>query len=358
MKRILDPLPNPKILSLLLTLQCTAECRHCGTLSGPRVKSRLRRDIAERLITEAGELAYDSVVFTGGEPTLYGPDLYGLIELANKLSLPTRVVTNAHWAKDRDRARAVLEKFSGAGLNEINYSTGDEHAKYVPLANVIWGIRAALDVGMRVAVMIEVVSGRSITQEELLRDRVFTENVTEDERDLITFSESPWMPLDEKEIERYPPGLAANSENLVRRLGCDSVINTTTILSDGRVMACCGLGALTIPELEIGNVPRDSLQELRQRAEGDFLKRWIRNEGPERILQWAAGKNPEIRWENQYAHRCQACKRLYTDPLVRAAITEHFEEKILDVLYGEWLLHHYEQDNDAALREPSVSLPA
>jgi hypothetical protein len=346
---ILDPLPNPKILSILLTLQCTAECQHCGTLSGPRVRGRLHSDIARRLIREAKDLSYDSVVFTGGEPTLYGDELYALIEFANSISLPTRIVTNAHWAKDRDRATRVLQRFKVAGLREINYSTGDQHARYVPLANVIWGIRAALDVAVSVAVMIEVVLSRSITQEGLLNDPSFRDLVGPEEIDLITFSESPWMPLDEKQIAQYPPGLATNAENIGRRLGCDSVINTTTVMADGRVMACCGLGTLTIPELEIGHISKDSLQDVRQRAENDFLKRWIRNEGPERILQWAAGKNPAIDWENQYAHRCQACKRLYTDPLVRAEILRHYEEKILDVLYSEWLLHHYEPEPETVV---------
>lgn len=343
---ILDPLPDPKVLSLLLTLQCTAECRHCGTMSGPRVKGRLHADIARRLIREAGNLSYDSVVFTGGEPTLYGVELYDLIEFASSLSLPTRIVTNAHWAKNRERANTVLQRFATAGLREINFSTGDEHARFVPISNIIWGIRAALDAAIPAAVMVEVVSDRSITKKGLLSDPTFCSLIAPEEADQIIFSESPWMPLDEKHIERYPLGLATNAENIGRRLGCDSVINTTTVMADGRVMACCGLGTRSIPELEIGHIPKDSLQDLRQRAEGDFLKRWIRNEGPERILQWAAEKNPAIEWENLYAHRCQACKRVYTDPLVRAEILQHYEEKILDVLYSEWLLHGYQPQYD------------
>jgi hypothetical protein len=50
-------------------------------------------------------------------------------------------------------------------------------------------------------------------------------------------------------------------------------------------MDCCGLGTLTFAELEIGHLPEDSLQKVRERAESDFPTRWIRNEGPERVLQ-------------------------------------------------------------------------
>ena len=338
------------ILSLLLTLQCTAECRHCGTLSSPKVKGRLPSDVARRLIREAKELDYDAVVFTGGEPTLYGKELYALIAFAGSLSLPTRVVTNAHWARTSERAAETIGLFKAAGLREINYSTGDEHARFVSLDHIVRGVRAALDVGMRVAIMIEVVAGNAISKAVFLSHPLFVELIRSEELSFITFSESPWMPLDEKHLLKYPPGLAANSQNIGRRLGCDSVINTTTVMADGKIMACCGLGTLTIPELEVGHIARDSIREVRARVEGDFLKRWIRNEGPERILQWAAKKNGNIDWENQYAHRCQACKRLYTDPLVRTEIEKHYEEKILDVLFSEWFLHHYVQESSCRSR--------
>ncbi|WP_444846658.1 radical SAM protein [Duganella caerulea] len=339
--KILDPLPNPKILSLLMTLQCTAECKHCGTLSSPRVKGRLAADVARDLIRQAKALDYDSVVFTGGEPTLYGKELFELIEFADSLSLPTRIVTNGHWAKNLEAAREQTHRFKQAGLKEINFSTGDEHVKFVDINQIIWGIKAALMAGMPVAVMIEVVSGNSVTKSSLLAEPLLCQLISTAELELITFSESPWMPLDEKQLEHYPEGLATNAANISRRLGCDSVINTTTVLADGKIMACCGLGTRTIPELEIGSVFEDTLATVRQRAESDFLKRWIRNEGPERILQWAATKDSGIKWEDQYAHRCQACKRLYTDPAVRAAIRAHHEEKILDVLFSEYYLYNF-----------------
>src|SRR4051794_27025787 len=68
---ILGPLPERRILALLLTLRCTAECAECGTQSSPRVRTRLPEDEAARLIDEAAADDYDAVAFTGGEPMLY-----------------------------------------------------------------------------------------------------------------------------------------------------------------------------------------------------------------------------------------------------------------------------------------------
>jgi hypothetical protein len=154
------------------------------------------------------------------------------------------------------------------------------------------------------------------------------------------------MPLDAKEIMKYPEGLAVNKSNIDQRGGCDSIINTTTILADGRIMACCGLGTQSIPELHIGDLGSDSLQSANEKIGNDFLKRWIKIEGPEKILAWAAEKDPSIQWENQYAHRCQACKRMYTDERVRRVIREFHEEKILDVITNEWLLYHFQYEKE------------
>jgi hypothetical protein len=68
----------------------------------------------------------------------------------------------------------------------------------------------------------------------------------------------------------------------------------------------------------------------------DLLKRWIRMEGPERIVAWAATKDTSIEWEGMYAHRCQACLRLYKDPAIRDVVAEHFMEKMPDLIFGEF----------------------
>ena len=340
---ILDPIPEIRVLSLLLTLQCTAECLHCGTNSSPRVKSRLPEAAAARLIDEAAQADYQVVAFTGGEPLLYGQPLFQLVRQAAGHGLTTRVVSNAYWARTLQSAAAIVASLADAGLKEINFSTGDQHARFVPMANVIRAARASLDRKLRVAVMIETVKERSITREAFLSDPLFVELFDSTEREAIYFCESPWMPLDPHQHLDYPDNMTVTSENIGQCTGCDSVINTTTVLADGRVMACCGLGTQQIPELQLGRVEDGSLSQMRVLAENDFLKRWIRCEGPERILQWAATKNTAIAWEGLYAHRCQACVRLYSDEAVRNVIREQYEEKIMDVLASEWLTYTYPQ---------------
>jgi hypothetical protein len=102
------------------------------------------------------------------------------------------------------------------------------------------------------------------------------------------------MPLSPSTIHKYPEGTAANRSNLAMRKGCDSILSTTTVQVDGTIAACCGLGMRLIPELQLGNVRDTELIDAQQKAENDFLKRWIRAEGQERILEWASTHDPEI----------------------------------------------------------------
>lgn len=336
---ILGPLPQQRILALLLTLRCTAECGECGTQSSPRVRTRLAEDEAARLIDEAAVNNYSAVVFTGGEPMLYGIGLQRLIQRTTDHAMPSRMVSNAFWARTPEKAGQALEPLVAVGLGELNVSTGDEHVRFVPIERVFHAIRAGLDRGLSCAVMIETRTANQVTKRSLCAHPLFRENFTQLEQESLRFCESPWMPLDPHKLFSYPAGMTINANNLFRRTGCDSVIDTTTVLADGRIMACCGLGTQKIPELQVGHVSTEGIGESRRRAEADFLKRWIRDEGPERILAWAASKDPRIVWEDQYAHKCQACMRLYSDPLVADVILAHYEEKVLDVLSSEWLMH-------------------
>ena len=87
-----------KTLSVMPTFTCPASCSNCGTLSGPHDSTNIGLDKIIKAIQEAKELDFYNVVFTGGETTLRWDDLLLAITEARKLGLPTRIVTNAHWA--------------------------------------------------------------------------------------------------------------------------------------------------------------------------------------------------------------------------------------------------------------------
>ncbi len=62
------------------------------------------------------------------------------------------------------------------------------------------------------------------------------------------------------------------------------------------------------------------------------MKIWIAVEGPDKILAWAASKDPLIKWENRFAHHCHACLMLFRDQRVRDVIRNHYQEKVPEIL--------------------------
>jgi hypothetical protein len=288
-------------------------------------------------INQAKELDFENVVFTGGEPTLRWVDLVEAIRHANCLEMLTRLVTNAHWATNENEANHRISELVDAGLKEINYSTGDEHARYIPVDNVANGIISALKHPLTVAVMVELRAAQGVNKESLLRHPKIKALDANDKGRVRVF-ESPWMPLSPLAIERYPEGTAVNSNNIASRGGCGSVLQSYVVQADGRIGACCGLGMRIIPELNVG-VSRGELflQNAIRDAESDLLKLLLHYKGPEKLLAWAASKNPEIAWENFYAHKCQSCLRIYKDPKVGSVIREYHSELIPDVLQAAWM---------------------
>lgn len=338
------PLRNLRTLSVMPTYKCTAECTHCGTLSGRSEQHWLGLENMLAAIDQAAEQKdYRVVVFTGGEPTLAGNDLYTAIRHAHERGLSTRVVSNAYWASSAAVAERMIAKLVDAGLKEINFSTGDEHARFVPLENVVRAAAAAAASPLSaIVVMVETVRERRITAQMLEAREDFAAIRRNFPHKRLEVLESPWMPLEPTVTNTYRDGATVNRENVATRTGCSSILSTTAVQADGRIGACCGLGMRTVPELQIGRVGQTTIAEADQAAEDDLLKRWIRVEGPERILAWASDHDPRIEWENMYAHRCQACMRLYKDPAVRDVIAKHYMEKVADVVAGEWLLYNYD----------------
>ena len=259
------------------------------------------------------------------------------IRHAHDLGFPVRLVTNAHWATDLDTTREKLAELIDHGLSEINYSTGDEHMRFIPLERVVYGIVAACERAFRVHVMVEMKKESGITRSTVMEQPLIAQ-MTEEQHRWLSVVASPWMPLSHTASYQYPEGNAVTRENLGVRSGCDSVLQTYTVQADGRIGACCGLGLRAISELNVTRAEQpERLRQAIIESEADFLKLWIHYWGPEKIVAWAAEHNPAIKWEGLYSHHCQFCQRLYHDDAIRAVILDHWQEVVGEVFQAAWL---------------------
>ena len=162
-----SPVARPRTSVSLPTLQCNAACTDCGTDSNPRARGRLSLENICRAIDEASEDGFVVVVFTGGEATLARRELLAGIEYAAGRGLPTRLVTNGHWSRSEDSARRRIAEWCQAGLNEINFSTGDEHVRVVSIYRVATAARLSVEAGLRVSIMVEYRSDSTVTRRDL-----------------------------------------------------------------------------------------------------------------------------------------------------------------------------------------------
>ncbi|RBL08139.1 radical SAM protein [Xanthomonas oryzae] len=321
--KITSIVSQPKTLSIMLTYACPAECRDCGTLSSPRSKEQIGIEQAKRYMNEVHEMGdFQVVVFTGGEATLRWKDLVEGIRHASGLGLTARLVTNAHWANRVDTTSTKLSELVAAGLTEINFSTGDEHARFISLDRVALATKVALEFGLRVCVMIEQRADRTVTQ-EMFEAHQLVSGIAKQDRHRLSIVESPWMPLDPLEKADYESLLSRGEEGIDRP--CTNVLSTYTIQADGRIGACCGLGMRQIDELNIGHIG-DQLQVVRSLAESDVIKLAIRYLGPEYLLRWSEKWLPDLNWRDMYAHHCQACARVYSDSAVKDVLMANLDD--------------------------------
>jgi hypothetical protein len=74
------------------------------------------------------------ILFIGGEPTLYIPDMQDIISRLDGADIEFRMTTNGHFAKSKDAASKVLSSIPR--LAAVNLSCDRQHEKFLPEANI------------------------------------------------------------------------------------------------------------------------------------------------------------------------------------------------------------------------------
>lgn len=325
-------LVQPEIVTILGTYKCTAACKNCCFDSNPYLTKRL--DLTDILAFIDQAACYPQcqlVVFSGGECFLLRDDLVTAVRYATSLGLATRCVTNGYWAKRLAHGRRRLSALVDAGLKELNISTGDYHQRWVAQEAVVNAACLSVELGLAsTVVMVELQQERRVTADSVAADARIQALLAEDSA-RFRLIESPWMPMNSQEQIGQSDDHLLSRRTLHMRSGCQSVLRTVVITPERRFGFCCGLTREKIPELN-ASWDGGAFDGLIEAGSRDFMKIWLYVDGPERILAWAASKNPRIDWEDRYAHHCHACLALYADPIVRETIRVHHAERIDDVV--------------------------
>lgn len=322
------------ILGFYVTNTCNLECRHCGTGSGPKVRTALAIDDAlAASVTDAirhGRVR--ALHVSGGEPFLRLRDLARLSEIAAKEGVPLAVNTNGYWAPTRERGCEILAKLPG--ITHLVLSTDTYHAEFLPVRRLITAAQAALDGARLVDICIVTPFARRdafaevvdlLLEEAGLRDRIRPHlaalgptgrDTALDDDDLAPWQDSP------------PTGPC-------------HLLNRPTVLEDRSVLACCNTPmarACTESPLTLGNAGETPLHDILEDAARDPLLRALRILGPAFLLELLGAEGRQVlRSRYRQGDICTLCTDImgsaHMVALLRERLPAHAMARVLDAAF-------------------------
>lgn len=328
---VLALLPEaPPELAIVTTDRCQAHCAHCLMKSGPEETAQVKISdirVAVDWMSAAGALKL--VVFTGGESTLLESELFEAISYCSDRGIATRLVTNAHWAEDADSANSMVSALVEAGLNEINFSTDDFHAVWIPLERIRFAWHATKEKGLATVLVATCSGPASRITAESVRDYL-GENVPILDPgegcsgDRIRDGKATFYGISRSRISRLGRGNRLKASYFPREAeqppygGCDFLGRPMTMTADGAMGACCGVNTRDNPILSLGALTTSgtSVNTLETTLEQYSLLKAIRVLGPTELYRMAndaLGRDVEMLGLSEI---CEVCERLTGDPQV------------------------------------------
>jgi len=317
---------QPKTLTFITTYTCTAACAECCFECTPKLTGRLERQFILDRIDEAVTSfpSLEVVVFTGGECFLLGQDLFDAIAHCTAVGKLTRCVSNGYWGRSEKLARRNAQKLKDAGLTEINFSTGVDHAEWVPVESVINATLALAELGIRTLITVEKdlpdtdILGR-IKNDPRIQEHLYRDNA------LVSVVTNVWMPFHTGSSERQAPSSERAEE------GCKQLFHNIVITPHKRHSACCGLTLEHIPEMHLAFSGERSLREAYDSQFDDFLKLWIHTDGPHAIVRKLLGEAGDELLQG-VEHTCQACAILHQSQPVIEQLRSRYHEFVPGVM--------------------------
>jgi hypothetical protein len=312
------------ILSLYLTNQCNLTCDHCGTGSGPKMKTALaiNSDLEAQIRRAIQSGGIKAIHLSGGEPFLRRRDLVTLSNLAREEGVPLAVNTNGYWALTVARGEAVLNALPG--LSHIILSTDIYHARELPIERVADAAEAALLCGRQVDICTVTPFGRedefTAKLDALLRARGLMHRVNR-LMSVLDKAERP-VPLDEALLAPWVTGPDPRP--------C-ALVNRPTVLENRSVLACVNTTIARHVEqspLILGHVDQTPLDQILSRDKIDPLIQALRVAGPA-FLASLLGQEGEDLLSAPYRQGdiCGICVAVMGDPervkRVRAQLADH-----------------------------------
>lgn len=325
-----DVFLGPHTMTVLCTYQCTAACRQCCFESSPKVKGRLSKGTIIKRISEAKASfpkTLKMVVFSGGEAMMLKDDLIQSIKFCSENGLMTRVVSNGYWGKTEEKAEITAKKLKNAGLCEINISTGRDHLEWVPLSSAINAIVATVREDIQGVITVESDGDGSVLR-AIYEDKNIIPHI---ESGILIVQSNSWMPF-HSNAEKRDQKIDKNS----LREGCGQVFENIVVTPHDNLSSCCGLTLEHIPEMRLGKNSGKNMRDLYMGQLEDFMKLWIKVEGPYSIIEKVMGPDSK-NYLDGAVHICEVCATLHKNGEIKSAIKNRYQEFVHEIVTRFWV---------------------
>lgn len=295
-------------VGFMLTYKCTIACPHCIVKAGPNRKEEMLLESAYRWLDQIKAYKYGFVLaisLTGGEPFYNLQYLISLANYAEKLGFMVSVVSNAYWAASREQALKILGLCSS--IQMISISTDIHHQKFIPFENVKNAIWAAKKLGKLYNIAVATESENSPEYLNLMDDIL---EITDPE-----FVNTAII---------LPVGRAKKGKNSIHYkyssqppIASCSMASFPVLFPNGNVIACVG-PPITLPEfnpLFLGNLYKESISDIFDRAENNYILHAIRIFGPKVLVEILKENGYNRLLPDRYIDEaiCGVCYKLFSN---------------------------------------------
>ncbi len=292
-----------RVMGLMLTYRCTAQCKMCITESSPARKEELSLEDGFHFIDQAKE--FDLLIsIAGGEPFLLLDKLQALVEHAAAHGLTVCCVTNAYWATSHEKSLRTFKDLKDRGLTMVKVSVDDFHQEFIPMEHVANAIRAGIQAGLQVQIQNTCTSVNKDTRYYAFCLKAF-HNV---DISKVGANEDTRLPIG-RCSETYPEQDFKLFEELrseYSRCFKELIVDIT-----GEVLPCCN--PLIAP---IGNLKKDSLKTILERAQSNFYFNLFKEKGPVSFARMLEKEKGISLSKLKFVNECHLCTYLFSIPEV------------------------------------------
>lgn len=332
-----DSVYTPKGIAISPTYECPCMCDHCNIrFNEINIKERLPVKDGIRILGEAKLAGLNAFQLVGGEPTLYEDFFVAAYSEAGRLSMKRhRPPTNCAIGGDKKRLHSFFKRLADIGFTAGFRISLDRFHHKIPLEHIAGFIAVSTEYFSLKPYSIGCCDVDEEQSKTLLRHLVdimtdsYGVSATYDEEKKFivngeTISVGFWAPtrptwkklpddlfrfsaIDVSgEPQKFHKGAPISSYPCLGPQG----VGYLWVEPNGDVRPCCGNAVNFIDALVIGNVHRDSVAKIIERASNSKYIQTLASGGP---VALAKILNMEQLMENEYTHRCDLCHTIFTD---------------------------------------------